>query len=62
MFRYNFSTGAIDINPSPAPQFLAAVSSEIPRYVQLWNQRFANISATNYKVQHLCKGYAQEAR
>jgi hypothetical protein len=54
MFRYNYSTGSIDINPTPAPQFLAAVSSEIPRYVQLWNQRFQNISTTNYKVRQLC--------
>jgi hypothetical protein len=50
MFRYNYTNGLIDINPAPAPQFAASVSAEIPRYVQLWNQRFRNISATNYKV------------
>ncbi|KAH8731067.1 hypothetical protein GQ44DRAFT_736186 [Phaeosphaeriaceae sp. PMI808] len=49
MFRYNFTTGAIEANPAPAPQFFAAVSAEIPRYVALWNQRFRPISATNYK-------------
>jgi hypothetical protein len=54
MFRYNYTDGVIEVNPSPAPQFLAAVSSEIPRYVQLWNQRFRNISTTNYKVRQLC--------
>ncbi|OAK98793.1 FAD/NAD(P)-binding domain-containing protein [Phaeosphaeriaceae sp. SRC1lsM3a] len=49
MFRYNYTNGLIDLNPSPAPQFFAAVSAEIPRYVQVWNQRFQKISATNYK-------------
>ncbi|KAF1941829.1 FAD/NAD(P)-binding domain-containing protein [Clathrospora elynae] len=48
-FRYNFSTGSIDANPAIAPQFLASVSAEIPRYVALWNQRFRPISVTNYK-------------
>jgi hypothetical protein len=55
MFRYNYSTGAIEVNPPVAPQFFAAVSAEIPRYVSLWNQRFGPISATNYNVRHLCK-------
>lgn len=50
MFRYNFTTGLIEANPAPTPQFFAAVSAEIPRYVALWNQRFRPISATNYKV------------
>jgi hypothetical protein len=54
MFRYNYTNGVIEANPSPAPQFLAAVSAEIPRYVQLWNQRFRNISTTNYKVRQVC--------
>lgn len=50
MFRYNFTNGAVEANPAPTAQFFAAVSAEIPRYVQLWNQRFLPISATNYKV------------
>lgn len=54
MFRYNYTNGLIDLNPSPAPQFFAAVSAEIPRYVQVWNQRFQKISATNYKVRQVC--------
>ncbi|KAH7095623.1 hypothetical protein FB567DRAFT_34976 [Paraphoma chrysanthemicola] len=49
MFRYNYTTGSIEANPPVAPQFYAAVSAEIPRYIQLWMQRFAPISATNYK-------------
>jgi hypothetical protein len=53
MFRYNYTTGAIEVNPPVAPQFFAAVSAEIPRYVSLWNQRFGPISATNYKVRQL---------
>jgi hypothetical protein len=52
MFRYNYTTGSIEVNPAPAPQFYAAISAEIPRYVALWNQRFGPISATNYKVRH----------
>jgi hypothetical protein len=52
MFRYNYTTGSIDANPAIAPQFYAAVSAEIPRYIQLWTQRFAPISTTNYKVRH----------
>jgi monoamine oxidase len=54
MFRYNYTNGLIEANPPIAPQFFAAVSSEIPRYVQVWNQRFRNISTTNYKVRQLC--------
>lgn len=54
MFKYNYTNGLIEANPPIAPQFLAAVSAEIPRYVQLWNQRFRPISATNYKVRQLC--------
>lgn len=54
MFRYNYTTGSIEANPPVAPQFYAAVSAEIPRYIQLWMQRFAPISATNYKVRHAC--------
>ncbi|KAH7385702.1 hypothetical protein BKA66DRAFT_461827 [Pyrenochaeta sp. MPI-SDFR-AT-0127] len=49
MFRYNYTTGSIEANPSLAPQFLATVSAEIPRYIALWNQRFRPISAPNYK-------------
>lgn len=55
MFRYNYTNGLIDLNPAPAPQFFAAVSAEIPRYVQVWNERFRKISATNYKVRQMCK-------
>lgn len=54
MFRYNYTNGAIEQNPAVAPQFLATVSAEIPRYIQLWNQRFRPISVTNYKVRLLC--------
>jgi len=53
MFRYNFESGFIDANPTPAPQFFATVAAELPRYASLWNQRFAPISATNYKVRKL---------
>ncbi|KAF2833004.1 FAD/NAD(P)-binding domain-containing protein [Ophiobolus disseminans] len=49
MYRYNYTDGLIELNPAPTPQFFAAVSSEIPRYVALWNQRFRPISTTNYK-------------
>lgn len=54
MFRYNFTDAFIDANPTPAPQFFATVAAELPRYASLWNQRFAPISATNYKVRKLC--------
>lgn len=54
MFRYNYTTGAIDQNPAIAPVFLAAVAAEIPRYIALWNQRFRPISVTNYKVRRQC--------
>lgn len=53
MFRYNYTNGLIEANPAVAPQFLATVSAEIPRYIQLWNQRFLPISAPNYKVRML---------
>lgn len=53
MYRYNYTNGLIEINPAPAPQFFAAVSAEIPRYVALWNQRFRPISSTNYKVRRV---------
>ncbi|KAL6706758.1 hypothetical protein ACN47E_005094 [Coniothyrium glycines] len=49
VFRFNYSSGATEQNPSLAPQFLASVASEIPRYIQLWTTRFAPISAVNYK-------------
>ncbi|EAT85674.1 hypothetical protein HBI56_142010 [Parastagonospora nodorum] len=49
MFRYNFTDAFIDANPAPSSQFFATVAAEIPRYASLWNQRFAPISATNYK-------------
>jgi hypothetical protein len=52
MFRYNYSDGAIEANPSLVPQFLASLSAEIPRYTALWNQRFQPISAVNYKVRY----------
>jgi hypothetical protein len=52
MFRYNYSSGAIDANPSLVPQFLASLSAEIPRYTALWNQRFQPISVANYKVRY----------
>ncbi|KAF1840902.1 FAD/NAD(P)-binding domain-containing protein [Cucurbitaria berberidis CBS 394.84] len=50
MFRYNYTSGIIEENPALAPQFLARVSAEIPRYIALWNQRFRPISVTNYKL------------
>jgi hypothetical protein len=50
MYRYNYTTGSIDLNPSFNPLFAAAVSAEIPRYIALWNQRFRPISVVNYKV------------
>lgn len=62
MFRYNYTTGALETNPAPAPQFFAAVSAEIPRYVQLWNQRFAPISSTNYKVPKFAQHYTELPR
>jgi hypothetical protein len=52
MYTYNYSTGAVAPTPDLAPQFSVAVSSEIPRYIQLWNERFRPISTTNYKVRH----------
>lgn len=55
-YRYNYTTGLIQQVPSLAPQFLAAVSSEIPRYIQLWNQKFRPISAVNYKVRRFVPG------
>lgn len=61
MFRYNYTTGLIEENPSLAPQFLATVSAEIPRYIALWNERFRPISVTNYKVRFLCN-VAQNGR
>lgn len=53
MYRYNSTSGAIDASPPTTPQFLSAVSAEIPRYVSLWNARFKNISVTNYKASFL---------
>jgi len=50
VFRYNYTNGLIQASPALPPQLLAAVSAEIPRYVQLWNQRFQPISVANYKV------------
>lgn len=52
-FRYNYTTGVIQAVPPIAPVFSAAVSSEIPRYIALWNQKFAPFSTTNYKVRPL---------
>lgn len=52
MYRYNYTTGDISMNPTLTPQFTAQVSAEIPRYIQLWNQRFRPISVVNYKVRH----------
>ncbi|KAF1833593.1 FAD/NAD(P)-binding domain-containing protein [Decorospora gaudefroyi] len=49
MYRFNFTNGAIDSNPSLTPQFTASVISEIPRYVTLWKERFAPYSVVNYK-------------
>jgi len=49
VFRYNYTNGLIQASPALPPQLLAAVSAEIPRYVQLWNQRFQPISVANYK-------------
>jgi hypothetical protein len=50
MYRYNYTTGDIDANPTFDPGFTASVSAEIPRYIALWNQRFRPISVVNYKV------------
>jgi hypothetical protein len=50
MYRYDYTTGDIAMNPVLTPQFTAQVSAEIPRYIQLWNQRFRPISVVNYKV------------
>lgn len=58
MYRYNYTDGLIQATSSPTPQFFAAVSAEIPRYVALWTQRFAPISAVNYKVRCLV-GYTK---
>ncbi|KAI8936249.1 hypothetical protein NX059_006672 [Plenodomus lindquistii] len=49
VYRYNYTNGLIQQNPALAPQFLATVSAEIPRYIQLWNQRFRHVSGTNFK-------------
>ncbi|KAF3043134.1 hypothetical protein E8E12_003302 [Didymella heteroderae] len=49
MFRYNYTNGAIEANPTLIPQFLASLSAEIPRYVTLWNQRFRPYSVAGYK-------------
>ncbi|KAL5120264.1 hypothetical protein ACEQ8H_001822 [Pleosporales sp. CAS-2024a] len=49
VFAYNFTDGRIEPNPAPAAAFSAAVAAEIPRYSALWTQRFAPISATDYK-------------
>ena len=50
MFRYNFTTAAIEANPASTPQFLAQVGAEIPRYIKLWNERFAPYSVPGFKV------------
>jgi hypothetical protein len=52
MYRYNYTDGDIMVNPALTPQFTAQVSAEIPRYIQLWTQRFRPISVVNYKVRH----------
>lgn len=49
VFRYNYTNGLIQANPAPPPSVLAAVEAEIPRYTQLWTQRFQPIRVTNYK-------------
>ncbi|KAI4695721.1 hypothetical protein J4E81_006049 [Alternaria sp. BMP 2799] len=49
MYRYNYTNGDIMVNPALTPQFTAQVSAEIPRYIQLWTQRFRPISVVNYK-------------
>lgn len=48
-FRFNVTTGETEPARPPSAQFLQLVQAEIPRYIQLWNQVFAPISATNYK-------------
>jgi hypothetical protein len=53
MYRYNYTSGAIELNPPLAAPFLQAVTAEIPRYIALWNQRFRPISTTNYKVRQM---------
>lgn len=50
MFRYNYTSAAIEANPSAIPQFLAQVGAEIPRYIALWNERFGPYSVPGFKV------------
>ncbi|KAF2131454.1 FAD/NAD(P)-binding domain-containing protein [Dothidotthia symphoricarpi CBS 119687] len=49
-YRYDYVSGAIDITPPTPLTFASALRSEIPRYTTLWNERFAPISAVNYKL------------
>ncbi|KAH9870321.1 hypothetical protein IAQ61_005795 [Plenodomus lingam] len=48
-FSYNYTDGRIQQVPALAPQFLAQVSAEIPRYVGLWNTRFRPVGVANFK-------------
>lgn len=49
-FNFNWTNGAIAPVMEPSLQFRMVVAMEIPRYIALWNTRFANYSVPGFKV------------
>lgn len=49
-FSFNETTGTTAPVPPLSGLSLQAVAAEIPRYIKIWNEQFARISVTSFKV------------
>ena len=49
-FDFNVTTGATQPVAVPSAAFRQLLAAEVPKYIGLWTQVFANISVAGYKV------------